>query len=203
MKQSKAIVHEHFPDPHHGVYSRTLFGFWLYVLSDFILFGSLFAVYAVLHNNTFGGPSASQLFSMEYALSESLVLLLSSFTIGIGNAYAHRKQKGWTITYFLLSFAIGIVFLGMEFHEWAGYLRAGYSWKISGFLSAYYTLVGTHAVHMFFALLWVIVLIIPVFYEGISHVSLRRLTCLKMFWQFLNIIWAFIFTFVYMMGVAT
>ncbi|MBS0603443.1 MAG: cytochrome c oxidase subunit 3 [Verrucomicrobia bacterium] len=200
MKHPHNIAHEAYPDTHHDTYSRTIFGFWLYLMSDFILFGALFATYIVLSDSTFGGPSARELFQLPFTFVQTLVLLLSTLTVGLAGASAHRKNRNWTIALFSVTFVLGIVFLWMQLHEFAGYLTAGNGWKRSAFLSGYFTLVGTHTLHVLFGLLWMIVLIIPVCLEGISHVSVRRLTCMRMFWQFLNIVWVFIFSFVYLLG---
>lgn len=186
---------EAYPDTHHDVYSRTVFGFWLYILSDFILFGALFATFAVLKHSTFGGPSARDLFDLPFIFVQALVLLTSSFTAGLGGASAHRKNKKLTIIFFGITFLLGLLFMGLEVSDLNRLIQSGNSWQRSGFLSAYFTLVGTHAVHMIFALIWVIVLIVPVWREGMTLPSLRRLTCLRMFWQFLNIVWVFIFSF--------
>jgi len=197
----KTDSHEHFPDPHRDLYSRTTFGFWIYLLTDFVLFGTLFATYAVLHRSTFGGPSVRDLFEVPYTLAPALILLMSSLTVGLGSAMAHRKDKKWTMLLFGITFLLGALFLFMEGGDMARLVHSGAGWEKSAFLSAYFTLVGTHAVHVIFGLLWVLVLLYPVWREGITSVSLRRLTCLKMFWQFLNIIWIFIFSFVYLLGV--
>ncbi len=201
MKHSKHMEHESYPDMHHDTYSKTVFGFWVYLMTDLVLFGTLFATYAVLSNSTFGGPSAKDLFYLPFTLIETLVLLFSSFTIGIAGAAAHRKEKKMCITFFAITFVLGAVFMGMMWNELSSLVRAGHGWDQSAFLSSYFTLMGTLGLHVLFGLLWMIVLLIPVWRQGISHVSLRRLTCLKMFWQFLNIIWVLIFSFVYLMGV--
>lgn len=201
MKKPEVAVHESYPDTHHDIYSRTVFGFWVYILTDFVMFGTFFAAYAVLHNNTYGGPSADKLFHLPCALVQTLVLLTSSFTIGLAGASAHRRNKNWTIALFAITFLLGILFMWMELAEFTRLVNSGNSWRRSAFLSAYFTLVGTHGLHMIFAMLWVIILIVPVCLEGITGTSIRRLTCLKMFWQFLNVIWVFIFSFVYLMGV--
>ncbi len=201
MTHPKEHTHEHFPDTHHDPYSRTIFGFWLYLLTDFILFGTLFAVYAVLMNSTFGGPSAQDLFSRKYAFFESFLMLLASFTIGIAGAYCHRENKKMTTLFLLITFLVGAAFFWMELAEFHQLLSQGHSWKNSAFLSAYFSLVGTHAVHILFGLLWIPVLLLPIWKRGFNLVNLRRIICLKMFWQFLNIIWIFIFTIVYLIGV--
>jgi cytochrome o ubiquinol oxidase subunit III len=201
MKTAGTMTHEIYPDPHHNPYSRTVFGFWLYLMSDFILFGALFAAYVVLKDATFGGPTTKELYHPTYSLVQTLILLTCSLTVGLGGASAHRKHKFWTLALFGLTFVLGAIFLGMELNEFSRFLSAGHGWNQSAFLSMYFTIIGTHGVHVVFGLLWIIVLLVPVWREGITHVSVRRLTCLKMFWQFLNIIWVFIFSFVYLLGV--
>ncbi len=192
-----------YPDTHHDSYSKTLFGFWLYLMTDFILFGSMFAVYAVLRNNTFGGPSAHDLFSRSYNFWMTLLLMGASFTSGVAGAYAHRNQKQRSLFYFFLTALLGVGFFIMQTMEFADLIRAGHSWKGSGFLSAYFTLTGTFWVHMIFAILFTFV--IGIFaWKGDRDVSIRsltRLTCLRQFWQFLYVVWVFIFTIVYLLGV--
>lgn len=200
MTQPQDMSHERFPDTHHDTYSKDIFGFWLYLMSDFILFATLFATYSVLQSKTFGGPSASEIFHLPFTLIQTLILLCTSFTSGLAGAWAHRKNKQWTILFFVVTFFLGIAFMGMEFNEFSRLIGSDSSWRRSGFLSAYFTVVGTHGVHMIFALLWILVLLPPVFRYGITPVSLRRLTSLRMFWQFLNVIWVFIFTIIYLMG---
>jgi cytochrome o ubiquinol oxidase subunit 3 len=198
MTHPETIVHESYPDPHHHIYSKTLFGFWVYLVTDFMLFATLFATYAVLHNSTYGGPSGAELFNLPFALTQTIILLLSSFTCGLAGASAHRKNKNGTIAFFAITFLLGIAFMAMELTQFSHFISEGNSWKRSAFLSAFFTIVGTHGIHMVFALLWTIVLLIPVSREGVTSVSIRRLTCLRMFWQFLNVVWVFIFTIVFM-----
>jgi cytochrome o ubiquinol oxidase subunit 3 len=201
MKNLPLTSHELFPDAHHDTYSRTVFGFWVYLMSDFILFGALFATFAVLSSSTFGGPSLGSLFTPSFTLWQTLVLLTSSLTVGLGGASAHRQSKSQTLLFFGATFLLGLIFMGMELKEFFNLIDTGNSWKRSASLSAYFTIVATHGLHVILALLWTLVLLIPVYREGISHVSVRRLTCLRMFWQFINIIWVLIFSFVYLMGV--
>ncbi len=201
MKQSIPIVHEAYPDTHHDTYSRTILGFWLYLLSDFILFGALFATYAVLCNNTFGGPSAGELFNLPSVLQRTLVLLLAAFTVGLAGTSAHRRHKAWTLSLFGATFVLGLLFLGMQISEFCTLLTAGHSWRESAFLSAYFTLLGTFSFHIALGLLWILVMVVPVCFNRIDGVDIRRLTCLRVFWQFLNIVWGFIFSFVYLLGV--
>jgi len=194
------MTHENYPDPHHDTYSRTIFGFWVYLMSDFILFGALFATYIVLQDSTFAGPTAHDLFHLPFTFFQTLVLLFSTLTAGLAGAAAHRKDKNKTLLLFSITFLLGLLFFGMQLHEFSQFLAAGHSWQKSAFLSAYFTLVGTHTLHILFGLLWIPVLLLPVYREGVSHVSIRRLTCMRMFWQFLNIVWVFIFSFVYLLG---
>lgn len=201
MTTPENISESHLDAHRDEVYSKTVFGFWVYLLTDFILFGALFATYIVLRNNTFGGPSTNELFHLPFNLIQTLILLVSTFVIGLAGASCHRRNKNWTIIFFGVTFLLGIAFMGMELTEFTRLVDSGNSWRRSAFLSAYFTLVGTHGVHMILALIWIIVLIIPVCRHGITPVSLLRLTCLRMFWQFLNIIWVFIFTIVYLLGV--
>lgn len=200
--KNTGIAHENYPDTHHDAYSRTTFGFWVYLMSDFILFGALFAAYVVLSNSTFGGPSAKDLFHLPFTLVQTLLLIFGSFTAGLAGASAHRQQKNRTLLFFGLTFLLGSAFMGMELNEFSRFSSAGNGWDQSAFLSAYFTLIATHGLHVLFGLLWIIVLLIPVCLEKeISQASVRRLTCLRMFWQFVNVIWVFIFSFVYLMGV--
>jgi len=200
MNHPKHMHHEQYPDIFHGAYGRTIFGFWIYLMSDFILFGAFFATYMVLKDSTFGGPSARDLFHLPFSFVQTLVLLTSALTAGLGGASAHRKNKNLTLLYFGITFVLGLIFLWMQLDEFSNYVSAGNGWDKSAFLSGYFTLVGTHTLHIVFGLLWMIVLMVPVCLEGISHVSIRRLTCMRMFWQFLNIVWIFIFSFVYLLG---
>jgi len=192
--------HEPYPDAYHDAYAKTIFGFWIYILTDFILFGTLFATYAVLHNNVFGGPSARELFSLPFVFIQTLVLLVCSYTVGMAGAAAHRRDKKLTYLFFGITFLLGVVFTWMGIADFSRLIQAGHDWRGSAFLGAYFTLVGTHTLHMVFALLWIPIFLIPMWKEGLDPVNIRRLTCLKMFWQFLNIVWVFIFSFVYLMG---
>jgi cytochrome o ubiquinol oxidase subunit III len=182
------------------VEERTIFGFWVYLMTDCILFASLFAAYAVLHKNSFGGPTTQDLFDLPFALTETMVLLLSSFTSGIAMLGKRIHSKSWLFGWFAITFLLGASFIAMELHEFHRFVQAGHSWQTSGFLSSFFTLVGTHGLHVSMGLLWMIVLLVPVWRHGLTHVSLKRLTCLRMFWHFLDVVWIFIFTLVYLLG---
>jgi len=184
-------------------YEKTLFGFWLYLMSDCILFATLFATYAVLHHNTAGGPSSRELFNLPYVLTETLILLTSSFTCGLAMWIARHQQKKSAIALFSLTFLLGAVFLWLEINEFTHLVRDGNSWQRSAFLSSYFTLVGTHGLHITVGLLWILVMIGQTLFDGLSSPVLKRLMCLSLFWHFLDVIWIFIFTIVYLMGVVT
>ncbi|WP_068471052.1 cytochrome o ubiquinol oxidase subunit III [Candidatus Protochlamydia phocaeensis] len=187
---------------HHtqDVYSRTVFGFWLYLMSDCILFATLFATYAVLHNNTFGGPSSRELYDLPYALIETLILLTSSFTCGLGMLYARRYEYAKVYALFGITFLLGLSFLTLELREFVHMVQEGNSWQRSGFLSSYFTLVGTHGLHITSGLLWMIVVMALILFNGLTDANLRKLMCFSLFWHFLDVIWIFIFTIVYLMG---
>jgi cytochrome o ubiquinol oxidase subunit 3 len=191
---------EHLPDSHQDVYSKTIFGFWVYLLTDFMMFATFFATYLVLQNNTFGGPPAKELFHLPSTLVQTLILLTCSFMSGLGGVFAHRKKKTQVIVFFVLTFLLGLGFMSMQFAEYRQLIASGNSWERSAFLSAYFTLTGMLSLHLVFALLFVIVLLIPIFKDGIDEVSIKRLSCLKMLFQFINIVWVFIFTIVYLIG---
>jgi cytochrome o ubiquinol oxidase subunit III len=180
--------------------NKTIFGFWVYIMTDCVLFASLFATYAVLHNNTAGGPGASELFSMPFVLAETLILLTSSYTAGLAMLAAHRGKINGVLIWFAVTFLLGAAFLGLELHEFSSLVAEGNSWRESGFLSGFFTLVGTHGLHITTGLIWMIVLMAQVIKKGLVGNTVKRLTLLSMFWHFLDVVWIFIFTIVYMLG---
>lgn len=180
--------------------AKTTFGFWVYLMTDCVLFAGLFATYAVLHGNTFGGPDAKELFSMPYVLTETLILLTSSYLCGLAMLYARQGKKQLVLALFAATFLLGFVFLGMELHEFRNLVMEGNSWRRSGFLSAYFTLVGTHGLHITVGLIWMGTMIYRLKQSGLTQVNHKRLGLLSLFWHFLDVIWIFIFTIVYLMG---
>ncbi len=187
------MMDEHLPDAHQDAYSKTVFGFWVYLLTDFMMFATLFAAYAVLHTKP-------EQLDTSWALAQTLVLLTASFTAGLAGAMAHRKSKVGATTLFALTFVLGSLFLWMVWVDFARLVSAGHGWDENAQMSALFTLVGTHVVHVVLGLLWTVVLLVPLCVEGLTLVVLRRLTCLRMFWQFVNVVWVFIFAIVYLMG---
>jgi cytochrome o ubiquinol oxidase subunit 3 len=182
--------------------AKTMLGFWTYLMTDCVLFASLFATYAVLRGSTFGGPSDRELFDLPFVLVETLLLLVSSFTAGLAILGMHARSKSQVIVWFSITFILGASFLAMELTEFSHLVAEGNSWSRSGFLSAFFTLVGTHGLHIATGLLWLGVLLFQVIRRGFTASVTRRLVLFSLFWHFLDIIWIFIFTIVYLMGVA-
>jgi cytochrome o ubiquinol oxidase subunit 3 len=182
---------------------KTLFGFWIYLMTDAVLFASLFAAFAVLRNSTFGGPSGATLFSLPFVLAETLILLTSSFSCGLAIMAARRGQRQRVLWLFGITFILGLAFLILELHEFSNLYYDGNSWRRSGFLSAFFTLVGTHGLHITAGLIWMGVMMSKVRVTGLTSSNLKRLTMLSLFWHFLDIIWIFIFTVVYLLGAAS
>lgn len=182
--------------------SVTNFGFWIYIMTDCVLFATLFATFAVLRNNTDGGASGHELFSMPFVLVETMVLLTSSFVCGLAMIAARANKKRLTLALFIVVALLGLNFLSLELHEFIQLANEGNSWQRSGFLSAFFTLVGTHGLHIIIGLIWIGVMLAKVIRQGLTAGHVRRLGLLSMFWHFLDIVWIFIFTFVYLFGAA-
>lgn len=177
---------------------RVMFGFWVYLMTDLLMFAVLFAVYAVLHDRTFGGESGRELFSLPLALTETLILLTSSFTCGIGMIAARRRNKAQTLLWFAVTFALGLAFLTLELKEFAEFIHDGHTMRSNAFLSSFFVLVGTHGLHITSGLLWMGVTLAYVMKRGLNTHLVRKLALLSLFWHFLDIVWIFIFTIVYL-----
>jgi cytochrome o ubiquinol oxidase subunit 3 len=169
-------------------------------MTDCVLFACLFATYAVLHRSTFGGPSGTELFSLPFVLAETMILLTSSFTAGLATLSAYRGRVSAVLGALAVTFLLGVAFLTMELTEFSHLVADGNSWARSGFLSAFFTLVGTHGLHITVGLIWMGVLALRLLRGGLSAGNTRKLMLLSLFWHFLDIIWIFIFTVVYLMG---
>lgn len=180
---------------------RHAFGFWVYLMTDLVIFGVLFAVYFVLQPNTFGGPSAHDLFSLPTALANTLVLLTSSFTCGLATLAARRGKVNQVIAWLAVTFLLGATFLTIELAEFSRFLSIGASWQRSAFLSSFFTLVGTHGLHISVGLLWIVVAIVQLKVRGLTPSVVSKLDRFTLFWHFLDIVWIFIFTTVYLMGI--
>ncbi|HEX8226698.1 MAG TPA: cytochrome o ubiquinol oxidase subunit III [Candidatus Saccharimonadales bacterium] len=180
---------------------KAVFGFWVYLMTDLVLFATLFATYAILHDGTNGGPDSRELFNMLYVLVETLLLLTSSFTCGLAWLSVVNRNKLMTLIWFGLTFLLGAAFLAMEIAEFRTLLLEGHSWRSSGFLSGFFTLVGTHGLHIASGLLWMGVLLVTLMRRGFTSLLMKRFMMLSLFWHMLDVVWIFIFTVVYLIGV--
>ena len=176
------------------------YGFWIFILSDIIMFSGLFAAYAVLSGNTAGGPRGRELFDLRNVFIETMCLLVSSYTCGLGALSAERRQPARFFIFAALTFVLGAAFLVIECSEFAGMVAKGAGPSRSGFLSSFFTLVGTHGVHVTGGLIWLIYLVAQVVAKGLRPAVLRRLLCWSLFWHALDIVWVGVFTLVYLMG---
>lgn len=177
------------------------YGFWIFLLSDIIMFSAFFATYAVLVNNTAGGPSGRDLFDLRNVAFETACLLLSSFTCGVASIGAMSRKDVLFYGAMAVTFVFGVAFLAFEIHEFIGMIARGAGPTRSAFLSAFFTLVGLHGVHVTGGLLWLLTMMAQVFAKGYRADILRRVLCFSLFWHALDIIWVAIFTVVYLMGV--
>ena len=177
------------------------FGFWLYLMSDLIIFATLFATFVVLGRNYANGPTGKELFDLPYLLGETLFLLFSSVTYGLVMLAVRDGKKKWVLIGLAVTFLLGLGFVSMEVNEFYGMVAEGHGPDISAFLSSFFTLVGTHGTHVTFGLIWMVVMMGQVAVEGLTIPVQSRLMRLSMFWHFLDIIWIGIFSIVYLMGV--
>ncbi|MBO9355557.1 cytochrome o ubiquinol oxidase subunit III [Bordetella petrii] len=185
---------------HHDDGSKTVFGFWIYLMSDLLIFSVLFATFAVLSQATAGGPSGKELFDLSFVLVETMLLLFSSFTFGMAMLNMHAGNKSRVMGWLWITFLFGAGFIGMEIYEFHHLISIGAGPQRSAYLSAFFTLIGTHGLHVTFGLVWIVVMIDMLRRHGLDAVNTRRLSCLSLFWHFLDIVWICVFTFVYLMG---
>ncbi|UEC01724.1 cytochrome o ubiquinol oxidase subunit III [Burkholderia vietnamiensis] len=192
----------HHADEHgsHDHGSTKVLGLWVYLMSDCILFGSLFASYVVLSGAYAGGPTQKDIFELPFVLVETFVLLFSSITYGYAMLAMHRRDSSSVLRWLGLTFLLGAVFIGMEFYEFHHLIAEGHGPNRSAFLSGFFALVGTHGLHVFSGLLWMAVLIHQVSRRGLTDINVTRLSCLSLFWHFLDLVWICVFTIVYLFG---
>ena len=176
------------------------YGFWLFVLSDMVLFSALFATYASLVRATDGGPTTNQLFDRNLVAVETMALLLSSFVCGVAMITAKRGNMLWTQVWLVATGLLGLVFLGIELHEFSTMIAEGAGPQRSAFLSSFFTLVGCHGAHVTTGLLWLGTMMAQIWTKGFKEHIMRRLLCFSVFWHALDIIWVAIFTIVYLIG---
>ena len=184
-----------------AMYEKNVFGFWVYLMTDCVLFGILFATYAVLHNSVFGGPSGKELFNLKLVMAETFALLFSSFSCGLAGIASKQEKKHQVVGFLLVTFLLGFSFVFMEVSEFAHLIREGNGPQRSAFLSSFFTLVGTHGTHVTIGLIWMSVMMWQISTRGLTPATHRRLMCLRLFWHFLDVVWVFLFTIVYLMGV--
>lgn len=202
MSEATALKRTETQNLQQAADSKTIFGFWVYLMTDCLLFASLFATYAVLHTNTNGGPNGAELFSLPFVLVETLILLTSSFTCGLAMLAVYKRDSRHVLIWLAITAALGLAFLGLEVSEFRNLVMEGNSWRRSGFLSAFFTLVGTHGLHITTGIIWITVMMIKIARSGLKSSSVRNLTMLSLFWHFLDVVWIFIFSIVYLLGVA-
>jgi len=176
------------------------YGFWIFILSDITMFSGLFAAYAVLSGRTAGGPTGSDLFNLRNVFIETMCLLVSSYTAGLGALSAERRQRDRFLVFAAFTFVLGAAFLYIEISEFAGMVGKGAGPSRSAFLSAFFTLVGMHGAHVTSGLLWLVYMVAQVVAKGLRPHVLRRLLCFSLFWHALDIIWVGVITLVYLMG---
>jgi cytochrome o ubiquinol oxidase subunit 3 len=189
------VAHEHHPE------NGTLLGFWIYLMSDCLVFACLFAMYGVLGRNYAGGPTGAELFDLPLVAINTSALLLSSITYGFAMLEMQKGRLRGTVAWLVITAAFGAAFIAIELHEFAHLIHEGAGPQRSAFLSSFFTLVGTHGLHVTFGLVWLLTLVVQIAQRGLIEANRRRLMCLSMFWHFLDVVWIGVFTFVYLMGV--
>ena len=180
--------------------ASTMLGFWIYLMSDCLIFAMLFAVYGVIGRNYAAGPSPRDLFELPTVAVNTSMLLFSSITYGFAMLAMNEGKVGQTQAWLVVTGLFGLAFLGIELSEFAHLIHIGATPQRSGFLSAFFTLVATHGLHVTFGTIWLVTLMVQVARHGLIAANRRRLMCLSLFWHFLDVIWIGVFTFVYLMG---
>ena len=187
-------------EPHHPEGHSTMLGFWMYLMSDCLIFAILFAVYAVLGGNYAAGPAPKDLFDLPLVALNTSMLLFSSITYGFAMLAMVKNRTAQMQTWLAITGVFGLCFLGIELYEFAHMIHLGATPQRSGFLSAFFFLVGTHGLHVTFGCIWLVTLMVQVWRKGLIPANKRRLMCLSLFWHFLDVIWIGVFTFVYLFG---
>jgi cytochrome o ubiquinol oxidase subunit 3 len=188
-------------EPHHPEGSSTLLGFWIYLMSDCLIFAMLFAAFGVLGGSYAAGPAPKDLFELQMVALNTAFLLVSSLTYGLAMLAMEKGRQAQTQAWLAVTGLFGLSFLSVELYEFAHLIHIGATPQRSAFLSSFFTLVGTHGLHVTFGLIWLVTLMLQVQRRGLIAANRRRLMCLSMFWHFLDVIWIGVFTFVYLLGV--
>ena len=200
-EQAAARTLFYLQDEHdHEAGGSTLLGFWIYLMSDCLIFAVLFATYGVLGGNYAAGPGPKDLFDLSLVALNTTMLLMSSITYGFAMLSSYRDNVAGTQLWLAVTGLFGAAFLGIELYEFAHMIHQGATPQRSAFLSAFFTLVGTHGLHVTFGIVWLVTLMIQIGKHGLNKANARRLACLSLFWHFLDVIWIGVFTFVYLMG---
>ncbi len=203
MNQSTTYARDLFhleEEPHHPEGSSTMLGFWMYLMSDCLIFAMLFAAYAMLGSSYAGGPGPKQLFDLPLVALNTSMLLLSSITYGFAMLAMNDGKRRVVQAWLAITGLFGLAFLGIELSEFRHLIQEGATPQTSAFLSSFFALVGTHGLHVTFGVIWLMVLMVQVQVKGLIPANRRRLMCLSIFWHFLDVIWIGVFTFVYLMG---
>lgn len=174
-----------------------MLGFWIYLMTDLVIFAVLFASFLVLRNATFGGITAQEIVKLPAVLAETLLLLTSSFTCSLAILAIHRRKRKGTIFWFLVTFLLGASFLGIEIAEFRELIRGNHAWNQSALLSSFFTLVGTHGLHISMGLLWIAIVVVEFCLRGLTEHGASRAFRLASFWHFLDVVWVALFTVVY------
>ncbi len=188
-------------EPHHAPGSSTLLGFWIYLMSDALIFATLFATYGVLSTSYAGGPSPQDLFALPLVALNTAILLVSSITYGFAVIAMQEGKLRGTQFWLVVTGLLGVAFVGVELYEFAELIHEGATPQTSAFLSAFFTLVATHGLHVTFGIIWLVVMLVQLSQRGLHPDNQRRVMCLSMFWHFLDVVWIGVFTFVYLLGV--
>ena len=199
-QDGEKIVYHLPEEPHHPEGSSTALGFWLYLMSDCLIFAILFAIFGVIGGNYAAGPGPTALFDLKLVALNTAMLLISSLTFGLAMLEMQKGKVRTTQIWLAVTGLFGAAFIGIELYEFYHLIEAGATPQRSGFLSAFFILVGTHGLHVSFGILWLVVMMVQVAKHGLIAANRRRLMCLSMFWHFLDVIWIGVFTFVYLMG---
>ncbi|MET0292237.1 MAG: cytochrome o ubiquinol oxidase subunit III [Steroidobacteraceae bacterium] len=197
---AEPVFYERGEDAYHAG-GGTVLGFWIYLMSDALIFATLFATYGVMSGSFAGGPTPHELFDLNLVAVNTAILLLSALTCGLAMISLQAGKLGALRSWLILTALLGTAFVGIELYEFQHLIAEGASPQRSGYLSAFFALVGTHGLHVTFGILWVAVLLVQLGQRGLHPENHRRLLCLSLFWHFLDVIWIGVFTFVYLLGV--
>jgi cytochrome o ubiquinol oxidase subunit 3 len=193
--------HDAHGHDHHDQEGMKVFGFWLFLITDVILFGTLFATFVVLRLNTAGGPTGADLIELPGIIASTFILLTSSFTSGIALLEMNRGNKKGLIIWLIITALLGASFIYLEVTEFIHLVHEGATIGTSAYWSSFFTLVGTHGLHVSVGLVWMAALIIQLARRGITDVTKRKVNVISLYWHFLDVVWIFVFTIVYLMGV--